>query len=116
MKNPARTPAVSHAYAGDEVYFHKSGTPVAGKVLCAGKHGCTVEHEGAQHKVKWEHVAGHKKRAVQRYRVVDEGADGMIVEDSMGKRRFVGIPPEARGERLKFADGAPSKKPTARNA
>lgn len=116
MKNATRTPAVSHAYAGDEVYFHKSGTPVAGKVLCAGRHGCTVEHEGAQHKVKWEHVAGHKKRAVQRYRVVDEGADGMIVEDSTGKRRFVGIPPEARGERLKFADGAPSKKPTARNA
>jgi hypothetical protein len=88
------------AYAGDEVFFHKGGQPVSGKVLCAGRHGCTVEHGGQQHKVKWEHVAGHKKRAMQRYKVLEKGEDGLIVEDGSGRRRYVGIPPEARGERL----------------
>lgn len=107
----AATPAVCHAFPGDEVYFHKAGTPVSGKVLCAGQHGCTVEHGGAQHKVKWEHIAGHKKRAVQRYRVLEEGSDGMIVADSTGTRRYVGIPPEARGERL--ALDKPKARPSA---
>jgi hypothetical protein len=88
------------AYAGDEIYFHKGGHPVSGKVLCTGKHGCTVEHDGKPHKLKWEHVAGHKKRAEQRYTVVEEGEDGIIVQDASGKRRLVSIPPEARAERL----------------
>ena len=92
--------AAQVASAGDEVFFHRRGTPVVGKVLAAGQHGCTVEHGGKRHKVKWEHVSGHKKRAVQRYRVVEKGEDGLIVEDDGGRRRFVGIPPEARGERL----------------
>lgn len=105
----AATPAVCHAFPGDEVYFHKAGTPVSGKVVAAGKHGCTVEHGGNQHMVKWEHIAGHKKRAVQRYRVIEEGVDGMIVADSSGVRRYVGIPPEARGERLAFADKGSGK-------
>lgn len=86
----------------DEVYFHKSGVPVSGKVVCTGRHGCTVEHEGAHHKVKWEHLSGHKKRAPQRYTVVEEGEDGIIVKDAAGKRRYVGIPPEARAEQLKL--------------
>ena len=90
------------ASTGDDVYFHKAGKPVSGKVLCAGKHGCTVEHEGAQHKLKWENVAGHKKRAPMRYKVVEEGEDGIIVEDDNGNRRLVSIPPEARNERLKL--------------
>jgi hypothetical protein len=100
QQKQAATPAVCHAFPGDEVYFHKAGTPVSGKVVAVGQHGCTVEHGGGHHRVKWEHIAGHKKRAVQRYRVLEEGADGMIVADNTGNRRFVGIPPEARGERL----------------
>ena len=88
------------AARGDEVFFHRSGKPVSGKVLCAGRHGCTVAHGGKQHKVKWEHISGHKKRAVQRYKVVEKGEDGLIVADDSGQRRYVGIPPEARGERL----------------
>ena len=59
-----------------------------------------VEHDGKQHKLKWAHVAGHKKRAEQRYTVVEEGEDGIIVQDAAGKRRLVTIPPEARAERL----------------
>lgn len=111
----AATPAVSHAFAGDEVYFHKAGTPVAGKVVCVGKHGCTVEHGGAQHKVKWEHIAGHKKRSVQRYKVVDQGHDGMIVEDATGRRRYVAVPLEARAERLVLSGGVNSDKSKPRN-
>ena len=37
---------------------------------------------------------------VQRYTVVEEGEDGIIVQDAKGHRRLVTIPPEARGERL----------------
>lgn len=102
--------SVPRAYAGDEVFFHKAGTPVSGKVVCVGQHGCTVEHEGKHHKVKWEHLAGHKKRAQQRYRVLEQGEDGMIVADQTGRRRFVGIPPEARQESLVLDDG--KSKPT----
>lgn len=90
----------------DEVYFHHRGVPKSGKVLCAGKHGCTVDAGGEQHKLKWEHLAGHKKRAPQRYTVVEEGEDGLIVQDASGKRRLVSIPPEARAERLELAKAA----------
>ena len=94
---------MSRAYPGDVVYFHKSGAPVSGKVLSAGKHGCTVEHDGQQHKVKWEHVSGHKSRAPQKYAVIDHGEDGMIVQNQHGHRRFLAIPQEGRSEHLALA-------------
>ena len=97
-----QTSSAQTAAPGDEVYFHHKGVPKSGRVVCIGKHGCTVEHEGAQHKLKWEHLAGHKKRAPQRYKVVEEGEDGVIVQDDSGRRRLVSIPPEARVERLKL--------------
>lgn len=96
-------PTTPRAYAGDEVYFHKAGSPASGKVLCTGQHGCTVEHDGKPHKVRWEHLLGHKKRAVQRFHVEEHGEDGMIVRDSTGKRHYVGVPPEAKAERLELA-------------
>lgn len=86
------------AYVGDEVYFHKAGGPVSGKVVATGRHGCTVEHGGAHHKLKWEHVAGHKKRAQLRYNVVDHGEDGIIVEDGAGQRRYLAMPNEAKDD------------------
>lgn len=89
-----------HASPGDEVYFHHQNIPKSGKVLCTGRHGCTVEHEGKQHKVKWEHLSGHKKRAPQSYVVLEHGEDGLIVENLHGQRRFMATPPEARAERL----------------
>lgn len=94
---------MSNASPGDEVYFHRNGEPVSGKVVASGKHGCTVEHGGEHHKVKWGHLLGHKKRAVNQYHVEDQGEDGMIVRDQNGKRHYVGIPPEARDERLELA-------------
>lgn len=97
------------ANCGDEVYFHKAGQPVSGKVLAAGRHGCTIDHGGKQHKVKWEHLVGHKKRAPQRYTVVEEGEDGLIVADGTGRKRYVGIPPEARTEQLALVDPVVTK-------
>lgn len=91
---------MSRAYKDDEVFFHHKGQPKCGKVLCTGKHGCTVEHEGEKHKLKWEHLAGHKSRAQQDYKVLSHGEDGMIVENQHGQRRFISIPPEARDEQL----------------
>ena len=107
---------MSRAYPGDEIFFHKAGSPCCGKVLSTGKHGCTVEHEGKQHKLKWEHLSGHKKRSPQSYKVLDHGEDGMIVENQHGQKRFLSVPPEARAERLALGPqeaakpDAPSKK------
>lgn len=106
-KKPNLPKALPGVDIGDEVYFHHASGPRAGKVVCHGKHGVTVECDGKHHKARWEHVLGHKRRATQQYRIVDEGEDGMIVEDSRGKRRFIAIPPEAREEQMivKSLDG-----------
>lgn len=88
---------MSRAYPGDEVFFHKAGQPCCGKVLSAGKHGCVVDHEGQQHKVKWHNLSGFKRRVPQRYSVIEQGEDGLIVQNQHGKRRYIGIPPNAKG-------------------
>lgn len=93
---------MSRAYPGDEIYFHHKGEPKVGKVLCAGRHGCTVDHEGQHHKLKWEHLAGHKSRTPQNYTVEHHGDDGMIVKNQHGKRRLIQIPPEAKAEQLEL--------------
>lgn len=101
---------MSHAYKDDEVFFHKAGQPCVGKVLATGRHGCTVEHEGKQHKLKWEHLAGHKTRAPQTYKVLDHGEDGVIVQNQHGHRRLLSIPPEARAEQLELGPQSPGAK------
>lgn len=93
---------MSRADPGDEVYFYHRGVPKVGKVLCTGRHGCTVEHEGERHKLKWHQLSGHKSRTPQHYRVVDQGDDGVIVENQHGRRRLLSIPAEARAEALKL--------------
>lgn len=100
---------MSRAYPGDEVFFHHLGQPKVGKVLCAGRHGCTVDHEGERHQLKWEHVAGHKSRVQQNYKVVHDGEDGVIVENEHGHRRLLQIPQEAKAEQLKL-DPKPKSK------
>jgi hypothetical protein len=69
-----------------------------------------VEHGGKRHKLRWEHMAGHKKRAQRNYSVVEEGEDGLIVDDGSGKRRLVVVPPEARQEQLELEKAATVKK------
>lgn len=81
---------------GDHLYVHHQGQPCTGQVKAHGRHGVTVDIDGQHHKVKWDKVLGHKKRAMQRYAVVDQGEDGMLVEDGTGRRRFVATPNEAK--------------------
>lgn len=92
---------------GDEIYVHHRGSPCAGRVVAHGEHGATVELAGNHHKVPWKHVLGAKKRATQHYNVVDEGEDGLIVEDASGKRRYLNIAPDAREDKMivKAMDG-----------
>lgn len=87
---------MNRANKDDEVYFHHNGEPKMGKVLCTGRHGCVVDHEGQQHKLKWEHLAGHKSRAPQDYKVLHHGEDGMIVENQHGSRRYLSTQPDAK--------------------
>lgn len=81
---------------GDEIYIHHQGQPCTGVVRSHGRHGVTVDVAGGRHKVKWDNVLGHKRRAAQKYNVVDHGEDGMLVEDPGGKRRFIAVPNEAK--------------------
>jgi hypothetical protein len=91
---------MSHAFPGDEVFFHHKGQPKVGKVKCAGRHGCTVHDEdGDEHKLKWEHLAGFKMRSKQDYKVLHNGEDGVIVENQHGQRRYLGIPPDSKPEK-----------------
>lgn len=99
QQEPERVPGVE---INDHVYFQHGSGPRAGRVLAHGKHGCTVECDGESepHRVTWDKVLGHKKRAAQRYSVIDEGEDGMIVEDAAGQRRYLSIPPDADEDKL----------------
>lgn len=82
---------------GDQIYVvHHNGGACCGRVLWHGKHGATVDVDGKPHKVKWDKVLGHKQRIPMRFKVVEHGEDGMLVEDGQGKRRFMRVPPEAR--------------------
>ena len=93
QKEPEAKPGVE---VGDHLYVHHKGQPHTGQVKAHGRHGVTVDIEGEHHKVKWEHVLGHKSRALQRYEVVDQGEDGMLVKDGAGRRRFIATPNEAK--------------------
>lgn len=80
------------AERGDSVYFrHKSG-PCSGAVAASGRTGCIVDCEHGRNKVRWEHYLGHKARIQPNYRVVDDGDDGLIVQDGDGRRRYVHDP------------------------
>ena len=92
-KDPEPKPGVE---VGDHLYVHHQGQPCTGKVAARGRHGVTVEIDGKHHKVKWPNVLGHKKRAQQRYTIIDQGEDGMLVEDARGQRRFIGVPNESK--------------------
>ena len=87
-------------HRGDHVYFNHPSGPRSGKVVCHGRHGCTVECDNEQHRVKWHNVLGHKSKVDKTYKVVEEGHDGMIVEDETGKRRFVGSGKEEKPKKI----------------
>lgn len=81
---------------GDHIYVRSAGSPCAGRVLCHGRHGVTVDVGGKQQRVKWGDVLGHKQRVPMRFEVLEQGEDGMLVRDGRGRQRFINVPPEAR--------------------
>lgn len=92
-KEPEPKPGVE---VDDHLYVHHGGQPCTGRVVCHGRHGVTVEIDGQHHKVKWDKVLGHKRRAALHGDVVDQGEDGMIVQDTSGRRRFIQVPNDAK--------------------
>ena len=76
---------------GDHLYVSHRGSHCAGHVVAHGQHGVTINIDGAHQKVPWGGVLGHKKRAAKRYNIVDQGEDGMLVEDAKGRRRFIAM-------------------------
>lgn len=97
---PDRGEPLPGVIPGDEVYVRGKTGPVAGSVVCHGKHGATIKIGEAQHRVPWRHVLGHKRRASLTYQIDEEGEDGMLVRDPQGRRHYVAIPPEAREEKM----------------
>lgn len=93
QKEPEPRPDVE---VGDHLYVHHQGQPCTGCVVAHGRHGVTVDVAGERHKLKWDKVLGHKKRVQQRYDVIEQGEDGLLVKDASGRRRFVAIPNEAK--------------------
>lgn len=93
MSKRAQRPDVE---PGDEVYVrHPQHGPMAVKVLAHGKDGMTGRCDrGKPHRLPWASYLGHKTRMTQRMRIIDQGADGALLEDDKGRRRFVtgGLP------------------------
>jgi hypothetical protein len=94
---------------GDTIYAkHPKHGAVVVKVLAYGKDGYTAEDgSGKRHKLLHDTYLGHQSRVVPSLKVVDQGADGMLVEDTRGMRRFV------KGEIPKPEPAQPSGNHTA---
>lgn len=99
---PGASKPVEGMEAGDTVYVRHPTIGVSTvKVRAVGKHGFQADGEdGQRHKLHHESYLGHKARALHTYELVDEGADGVVVERGDGVRRFL------RGELPKAADTA----------
>lgn len=81
---------------GDHLFVDHQGKHCVGEVHAHGRHGVTVSIGGGRHPVRWDKVLGHKKRVPLRYSIIEQGEDGMLVEDERGRRRFVGVPNDAK--------------------
>ncbi len=83
---------------GDSIYFQTAQGPKSGCVRAIGRHGATVECDGKHHKVRHEHVLGVKQRLERKFKMVDQGEEGSLVEDEAGSRSYIaGRMPEAEG-------------------
>ena len=93
-KQPAadRHPRAGAVETGDHIYFnHPANGPMSGRVVAAGRDGCTTECDrGRRHAVPWDRMLGHKSRVKLAMKVIDAGQEGAIVEDHRGRRRFIG--------------------------
>ncbi len=83
----------------DHVYFRHGADVRHGHVRACGEHGATINADGETHRVTWDRVMGHKKRAEIKVKVVDQGEDGAIVEDDKGNRFYLKSADEGGGEK-----------------
>ncbi len=88
----------------DHVYVqHPKRGALAVRVLSCGKDGLTGKCDaGERHKVLYDQVLGVKARAIKKHTVVDQGAEGALIEDESGRRRYIAgelpAPPEPEPE------------------
>ena len=76
---------------GDHVYVqHKVRGPISVRVRSVGKDGfkgrCDLKQD---HDIPNEAYLGHKSRMLHNYTMVEQGADGAILADDKGQRRFL---------------------------
>jgi hypothetical protein len=102
---------------GDWVYVqHPKRGPIALRVTAVGKDGFRGRTSaGEKFGVPHADYLGHKARGLNRYNVVDQGADGAIVADHRGGRRYLEgdlatVTPPADGAR-KGGSGASAPEP-----
>ena len=88
---PGQGPAIQNpgVRKGDHIYFRDGENVMHGRVRACGNHGATIQSEAGTHRVTWDRVMGHKRRAKVDMKVVDQGEDGAIVEDQDGRRFFL---------------------------
>jgi len=105
----APAPQIPHVERGDHLYVnHPQRGPVPLRVHAVGKDGVTGTcDQGKRHQVRWPAVLGHKARVSQSYQVEEQGADGAIVTDAQGRRRYVAGDTTAEPE----PEAEPARKP-----
>lgn len=88
-KKSAQKP-VDGVEIGDHVYVRANSGPMAVRVLAHGADGFTAEcDKRKRHQVPWDRYLGHRSRMLHNYEVVDQGADGALLEDGKGRRRYL---------------------------
>jgi|GEM_PF-3097330 len=86
-----KKPNTGGVECGDHVYLqHATRGPIAVRVTACGKDGMTGRCEqGQRHTAGWDTVLGVRHRRPITAKLVEQGADGAILEESDGKRRYV---------------------------
>lgn len=88
---PKRAARVEGVEVGDHVYVrHPFQGPTTLRVRSAGRDGFIGRCEaGKDHRLGWDTYLGHKTRVLSTFDVVDQGADGAILADGKGRRRYL---------------------------
>ena len=91
MSAPKAAKPVEGVEAGDHVYVqHPQRGIIAARVLSSGKDGMALKCDrGEKHRLGWQNYLGHKARIGHQLEVVDQGADGAVMRDAAGRRRYV---------------------------
>jgi hypothetical protein len=80
-------PTVDH---GDEIFYnHPDHGLRSGRVIAVGEHGVQVDDPAGPVRVLHEHIVGHKARAKRQLTLVEEGEDGYLAKDELGRTVYV---------------------------